>query len=194
MHYIVGLGNPGEKYQHTRHNVGWLVLDAWLTATGLPTVYERSQLSGRVTEGLLHNQEVTVLYPDTYMNNSGGAVAKLVPKDEVGQLVVVHDDVDLPFGAIKISVGGGSGGHNGLKSITKSLGTPEYVRLRIGIAPTSFWTGAPKRPAGAKLPAFVLQPFTRKEERQLKEVLATAGKALSAIVKDGPQAAMNQFN
>lgn len=194
MHFIVGLGNPGTQYEQTRHNVGWLALDDWLVRTGLPTVYQRAALSGRVTEGLVHNQEVTVLYPETFMNNSGSAVTKLVAPTDVGQLIVVYDDVDIPFGQLKVSVGGGAGGHNGIASITRSLGTPEYIRVRIGIAPTSFWTGAPKRPTGAKLPAFVLQPFSGKERRELPAVLERVGGVLDTILTNGVTAAMNAYN
>tara|TARA_B100000508_G_scaffold139986_1_gene139564 strand:- start:1513 stop:2097 length:585 start_codon:yes stop_codon:yes gene_type:complete len=194
MKYVVGLGNPGEKYKDTRHNVGWMALDAWLGATGLPTVYESAAHSGRITEGLLNNTEVTVLYPDTYMNNSGSAVKKLATAGEVGDLVVVYDDVDVPFGEVKVSVGGGAAGHNGIKSITQALGTPEYIRVRIGIAPRSFWTGAPKRPPGAKLPSYVLKPFTGREQKELPGVLAHVGEILTSIITDGVTVAMNRFN
>ena len=194
MYYIVGLGNPGQQYEQTRHNIGWAVLDAWLAVTGLPSVHQSAAVSGRVSEGNVHGTDVAVLYPETFMNNSGSAVAKLVAGADVANVVVVYDDVDIPFGQLKISVGGSSGGHNGIKSITKALNTEQYIRLRVGIAPISFWTGAPKRPAGAKLPAFVLKPFSTKEQRELPEVLAQAIEALDTIVRDGVSVAMNRYN
>lgn len=194
MYYIVGLGNPGEKYQNTRHNVGWLVLDAWLAQVGLPTMYDSAKVSGRVTEGFLHNEEVTVLYPNTFMNQSGKAVQKLVPRGAVSQLIVVYDDIDIPLGEIKVSVGRGAGGHNGVRSIIDSVGSKDFVRIRVGICPRSFWTGAPKRPAGAKLPKYVIAPFTKRERGEVASVAQLVGKALELILTKGVNEAMNRFN
>jgi len=194
MFYIVGLGNPGAQYQNTRHNVGWLVLDAWLAQVGLPTLYDSAKLSGRVTEGFLYNEEVTVLYPNTFMNQSGASVQKLVPKGAEAQLIVVYDDVAIPLGEIKVSVGRGDGGHNGIKSIVSSVGTKDFIRVRVGICPKSFWTGAPKRPVGAKLPKYVLTPFTRRELGEMETVSAHVGEALKLIIEKGVSEAMNQFN
>jgi len=194
MYYIVGLGNPGEQYAATRHNAGWQALDAWVQKTGIPTPHDSAAYAGRVSEGCVAGTDVTVLYPSTFMNHSGSAVAKLVPPEEAAQLIVVYDDVAIPFGSAKVSVGGGAGGHNGIKSITAALGTPAYIRVRIGIAPTSFWTGAPKRPSGSKLPAFVLQPFTAAEQRQLPTVYETVGDILDTIVAKGVTTAMNRYN
>ena len=194
MYYIVGLGNPGEKYANTRHNVGWHALDDWCARAGLPASYDSAALSGRVRKGFFAATEVTVLYPDTFMNHSGSAVAKLVPATEVDKLIVVYDDIDIPFGEIKISRGGGAGGHNGVRSITHTLGTPDYIRVRIGIAPRGFFSGEPKRPAGAKLPRFVLQPFSSREKKALPALLEKVSKALDVLVREGVATAMNTFN
>lgn len=194
MQYVVGLGNPGEKYAATRHNVGWQVLDALVIASGLPTPHQSAAASGRVSEGVFAGESVTVLYPDTYMNNSGRAVEKVVPSDAVAQTIVVYDDVDLPFGQVKVSVGGGAGGHNGVASISQAFGTPDFVRVRIGIAPKHFLLGTTVRPSGAKLPQFVLKPFTGRERKQLPAVLDTAVAVLRCILAEGPTAAMNQYN
>lgn len=195
MFYFVALGNPGEKYQTTRHNVGWLAMDACIEAWHLPAPLVAKQYQGRTTEGVVAGQSVTILYPETFMNLSGNAVAKLVPRSEVGQLVVLHDDIDVPFGKIKIGVGRGPGGNNGVASIIDSLGTKAFIRLRIGIAPTSFWTGKVTRPAGGgPLERFVLKPFGKTESKQLPALFEHVQAALECIVRDGVEAAMNRYN
>ena len=136
-----------------------------------------------------------MLMPTTYMNSSGGAVAKLVPKGEVGQLIVLHDDIDLPLGEVKVSVGRGAGGNNGVQSIIEKLGSKDFVRVRIGIAPRSFWTGKVKRPrGGGPLERFVLQKFTGSEQKQLPEVFKTVNGAATTVVEGGAVAAMNRWN
>lgn len=195
MFYIIGLGNHGEKYQNTRHNVGWLVCDYIREQAQLPELVGDKAMSGRVTEGLIVGAPVRLLYPDTYMNNSGSAAVKFVPKNEIGNLIVVHDDIDLPLGEIKLGKGRGDGGNNGIKSLIEKLGTKEFIRIRIGIAPRSFWTGEVKRPAGGgPLERFVLKPFTKKEIEQLKDVKDRAYGALQAILTSGLETAMNKFN
>lgn len=195
MFYIVALGNPGEKYSDTRHNVGWLAMDYCIDKFGLPGLVESGGLSGRLTEGVVVGNEVAVLYPTTFMNNSGSAVTKLVPKGEVGQLIVVHDDIDLPFGEIKVVQGRGAGGNNGVASIIQKLGSKEFVRVRVGIAPKSFWTGKVKRPTGGgPLERFVLKSFSGSEKKQLPEVFDKVRYALETLVVSGAEAAMNKCN
>lgn len=195
MKYLVPLGNPGEKYQLTRHNVGWMAMDHILTSHHLPGLIVDKAMSGRSTGGLIGSEEVVVLYPDTFMNNSGSAVAKFVPKERVSSLVVLHDEIDLPFGEIKISQGRGGGGNNGVASIIQKVGSKDFVRIRIGIAPTSFWTGKVKRPAGGgPLERFVLKPFTPSERKQLPDLFDKVDAALQTLVQEGVEAAMNQHN
>ena len=194
MYYIVGLGNPGDDYRATRHNVGWLVLDQFCVAQQLPQAVASARYAGRVSEGVVKGGEITVLYPDTFMNHSGSAVRKLVPKGEADHLVVIYDDVDLPLGEHKVSFGRGSGGHNGIASIINSLGTADFIRVRVGIAPKSFWNGATKRPAGAKLPKYVLAPFTKAELAKVRTVGETVNQIIATIVTEGYVAAMNRFN
>lgn len=195
MWYIVGLGNPGDKYKNTRHNVGWLMLDAVRERCNFSSLHESSAYSGRIATGVISGKEVTVLYPDTFMNNSGAAVKKLVPAGGVGSLVVIHDDIDLPFGDIKIGQGKGAGGNNGVQSIVDALGTKDFIRIRIGIAPCSIFTGEVKRPkGGGPLERFVLKPFSKKEEKQLEDISQRVTAALETIVTKGVTAAMNSHN
>ncbi len=195
MFYIVGLGNHGTKYQDTRHNVGWTVCDYVRSQAALPDLAPDNSMSGRVTEGRVKGLQVRMLYPDTFMNNSGSAVSKFVPRSEVGNLIVIHDDIDLPLGEIKLGKGRGDGGNNGIKSIIEKLGTKDFIRIRVGIAPRSFWTGEVKRPkGGGPLERFVLKPFTRSEAGKLEEVKERAYGALQEILQNGLESAMNKYN
>ena len=198
MYYIVGLGNPGEQYARTRHNVGWLALDALVLKYNLPQPVSARQASGRVTDGVIAGESVTVLYPDTFMNHSGTAVRKLVPKGAEATLVVVYDDVDIPLGEVKVSFGRGAGGHNGVESVIKSLGTKDFVRVRVGIAKTGFWPwekGVVRRPSGGgALERHVLGKFSSREEAALSRGLASVTTAIKTILESGYVKAMNQFN
>jgi len=195
MWYLVGLGNPGEKYTSTRHNVGWMVLDRVREQSGFSSLHDSREYSGQVSNGLVASQDVTMLYPATYMNNSGAAVKKLVGAGVAAQLIIVHDDIDLPFGEIKVVVGRGAGGNNGVASIIDTLKTNEFVRVRVGIAPRSIFSGEVKRPkGGGPLERFVLKPFSGGEVKKLPEAIERAAAAVATIVKDGPTAAMNTFN
>ena len=194
MYYIVGLGNPGEKYQNNRHNIGFMVLDILVSRAGLPPAVLSARYSGKVSAGQLEQQDVMVLYPDTFMNNSGRAVKKMVPSVETDHLVVLHDDVDLPLGQVRVSFGRGSGGHNGIASIIDSLGTKDFIRVRLGIAPTSLFTGLIKRPVGEKMPKFVLGNFSARELVKVKGVGKAVLEAVVTILNDGYMMAMNRFN
>ncbi len=195
MFYIVGLGNHGEKYQNTRHNVGWIVCDYVREKANFSSLAPDNAMSGRVSEGKVGGVGVRMLYPDTFMNNSGSAVVKFVPKSELQNLIVIHDDIDLPLGEIKLNKGRGDGGNNGIKSLIEKLGTKDFIRIRVGIAPRSFWTGEVKRPkSGRPLETFVLKPFTRSEAVKLEEVKERAFGALHEILQNDLNSAMNKFN
>ena len=192
MWYIVGLGNPGAQYTNSRHNVGWQVLDTYRATVGLPEPVPSAALSGAISCGVVASEEVTLLYPDTFMNNSGAAVKKLVTKKDAARLVVVYDDIDIPFGEIKISFAKNSGGHNGIASIIDALGTKEFVRVRIGIAPRRLLSGAVARPAPDKQAQFVLGRFSLRERTQVPTVLKDAATAIAQIIAHGHEYAMNQ--
>ena len=178
---IVGLGNPGREYAGNRHNVGFMTADRWAAAHAL--TFNKIQHHAVIAKG----RSVIVAKPQTYMNESGRAVGALVRfyKIPVEQLLVIFDDLDLPFGAIRLRADGGAGGHNGMRSIIQQLGGNQFARLRIGIG----------RPPGRMDPAaFVLQDFTREEAAELGALLDRAGQAIDAFLTAGITAAMNQFN
>ncbi len=194
MHYVVALGNPGDGYATTRHNVGWLVTDVFLHAANFPSLIASSKYVGKVSEGSVAGVPVTVLYPETFMNKSGSAAQKLVPKGQVSAMIVVYDDVDLALGEVKVSFGRGDGGHNGIKSLVDALGTKDFIRVRVGISPTSLITGKTKRPVGDKLQRYVMGQFTKRELKKVEEVGLRVVDVLTVIIKEGHDVAMNRFN
>ena len=186
MKLIVGLGNPGIEYQFTYHNLGFLTIDVLANEQNVSVANRHCRaLTARTTIG---SEPVLLAKPETYMNLSGLAVRELVSKYEVepgSDLIVIYDELDLPFGAVRIKQRGGTAGHNGLESILNALGTDEFLRIRIGIAPEK------KVGDGAK---YVLSQIKRSQEKLIDEALDTAAEAAKAIVADGVQAAMNRFN
>jgi len=183
---IVGLGNPGIEYQFTYHNLGFLTVDVLANEQGVELGNRHCRaLTGRITIG---SERVLLAKPETFMNLSGLAVRELVAEYEVvpgSDLIVIYDELDLPFGAVRVKQRGGSAGHNGLESILNALGTDEFLRIRIGIAPER------KIGDGAK---YVLSQIKKSQEKVIGEALDTAAEAAKAIVTDGAQAAMNRFN
>jgi len=195
MQYIVPLGNPGEKYVNTRHNVAWFLIDTLLSEIGFSNPVSSARVSGRVASGEWADSPMTVLYPDTFMNHSGVAVAKMVPKDVLASLIVVHDELDLPLGTIKIAFDRGAAGHNGVASIITELGSTAFIRVRVGIAPRLLPEGAPSRPSGEATQQFVLGRFTAPELTFLStEVYPTFKAVLECLLKEGVTSAMNRFH
>lgn len=189
MYTVVALGNPGEKYEQTRHNAGRILLVESLRARG----WSDLSMDSRLQSGELAGVGIKVLLPETYMNESGKAVVKAVGRDMADELIVIYDDIDLPLGEIKISFGRGDGGHNGLASIISALGTKEFTRIRIGIAKYNFW-GKLVRPQGDKLADFVLGRFSKGELEKLLELKEKVALVLKTIVIDGVSSAMSRFN
>lgn len=195
MFYVVALGNKGDEYAQTRHNIGQLVMDRVMECDGFSGLVDSSKYAGRIAHGSYEGVEVNVLYPNSFMNESGGPTAKFVPKGDVRRLIVVADEVDLPIGTVKVSFAKGAGGHNGIASIIRALGTNDFIRVRLGIAPTSFWTGKMKRPEGDKLPKFVLGSLTKREEGVVEDLIPIVSNILRLICGDGGvEAAMNKYN
>lgn len=182
---IVGLGNPGLQYANTRHNLGFMLVD--MLAERYQTRIGREECRSLIGRGIFENRTVELVKPQTFMNLSGDAVKCLVGKDErsVERLVIISDDLALPFGKIRIRTKGSHGGQNGLRSIIDRLGTDAFIRLRIGIQPD--------HPIG-DASRFVLDNFGKGDAATLRDVLETACDAVETIVSGGAEAAMARFN
>jgi PTH1 family peptidyl-tRNA hydrolase len=187
MRLVVGLGNPGTPYEWTRHNLGFMLIDLLAREAGAQVKRRECRaLTGRTH---LEGVRVELVKPQTYMNGSGEAVACLFAKHELRgaaqALIVISDDLALPFGAIRLRARGSAGGHNGLKSIIAALGTDEFIRLRIGIQPEHPVSDARR---------FVLSEFPRGERAGVEKVLGRSAEALRAVIRDGIDKAMSLYN
>lgn len=182
---IVGLGNPGKEYKDSRHNAGFMVIDALAKKLEMPLT--RVQSSAIVASKTVEGNRIVLAKPQTYMNNSGNSVSALVKfyKVEHEHLMVINDDIDLPFGVLRMRPGGGSAGQKGLQSIIERLGTKDFPRLRVGVG----------RPAGAQVGAgYVLKGFSRQEAMDLEFVLHDASDAVLEYIRNGLESAMNKYN
>ena len=181
---IVGLGNPGPKYQWTRHNAGFMVLDRLSAISGIPVT--RKKYSGLFGEGSWNNAQLFLLKPQTFMNLSGQSVltAMRFHNLSVKDLVVIHDDLDVPFGQVRLKDGGGSAGHNGLRSMVSELGDGSFARVRVGIG----------RPAHGDVVNYVLSDFTKVEFSLLPTVLDNILDLLSTYINEGLSKAMSLYN
>jgi PTH1 family peptidyl-tRNA hydrolase len=182
---IVGLGNPGARYRFTRHNFGFFVLDQ--LAEDQDIMMSQTGFDALWGKGVIAGQSVLLAKPQTFMNLSGKSVRKLADffKIVVEDVLVVHDDLDLPFGAIRLKAGGGQGGHKGLISICDHLGGPEFQRVRLGI-------GKPAQRSAVE--RYVLEPFTESELRILPRIIVTARSAILEVISSGIKTAMNSYN
>ena len=186
MKLVVGLGNPGIEYQFTPHNLGFLTIDRIAERGKVDVASRRCQAA--TAKVRLAGHEVMLAKPETFMNLSGLSVRKLVEDlgvEPATDLIVVYDELDLPFGTIRIRQRGGTAGHNGLESVVGSLGTDEFVRVRLGIDPDH-----PVRDAAK----FVLAQFKKSHLEAVDELIGRGADAVEAILKDGLAAAMNRFN
>lgn len=191
MILIVGLGNPGKKFEKTRHNVGFMAVDGFQEKNNF-SVFKLSKKSlAEISEGALDDEKVILAKPQTFMNNSGRAVKLLNSKSKIqnSELFIVHDDLDLPLGKIRISVGRSSAGHKGVESVIKELKTKSFVRFRVGIKPVTSDKQQETKPE-----KFVLQKFNREEEKILKEVIKKTIEAVKMALKEGTEKAMAKYN
>jgi PTH1 family peptidyl-tRNA hydrolase len=183
---VVGLGNPGPQYAKTRHNVGFMVADLLAARLGAPfKVHKRS--GAEIVTGRLGNRSVVVAKPRTFMNESGRHIGPLAKFYSVSpaDMIVIHDELDIDFGKIRLKLGGGEGGHNGLRSVANALGTKDFQRVRIGIG----------RPPGRKDPAaFVLEPFTAAERAELATICELAADATELLIAAGLETSQNQVH
>jgi PTH1 family peptidyl-tRNA hydrolase len=182
---IVGLGNPGPRYVYTRHNLGFLVLGLLVERGGIPL--HKHTLEADWGKGRLGGEGVILAQPNTYMNLSGRAVAKLLHffKLPLENLVVIHDDLDVPPGRLKLALGGGAGGHRGVLSIQGALGSPDFYRVKLGI-------GRP--PADMPSEGFVLSPLAPEEEEAMADLVERGAEAVATLITQGLAVAQNHFH
>lgn len=182
---IVGLGNPGASYERTRHNLGFMVVD--LLAREAQTQVKRNECRALVGRAIIEDQTVELAKPQTYMNLSGESVSCLVSKPDrtVDKLIVISDDLALPFGTIRLRPRGSHGGHNGLRSIIDCLKDNDFIRLRIGIMPEHPITNTKN---------FVLENFSKGESETVEKILEMSADAVRTVVTDGIEKAMAKFN
>lgn len=194
MYLIVGLGNPGDKYKNSRHNAGFIVLDEIF-----PTGWHTDKYGNA---DILNNGEAVYVKPKTFMNNSGSSAKFFAKKLKIPaeDVVVVHDDVDMPFGAVKIVFDSGAGGHNGIKSVAEQLGTQKFTRIKIGIAPVDS-DGKARKPKGGLFTSaqkavadFVIKDFTKGDLEKIKSMAPKIKDILYTLVTEGREKAMNKFN
>lgn len=187
MYLIVGLGNPGAEYEWTRHNLGFMLIDKLAAEAG--SGVKRRECRSLVGSAVIEGKRVRLAKPQTFMNLSGDAVACLLAKEGIddfaSSLIVVSDDLALPFGAIRLRERGSAGGHNGLKSIIGALGTNEFMRLRIGIQPDHPVSDAK---------AFVLDQFRKPQREEVEKILERAAEAVHSVLRDGIRKAMSVYN
>ncbi len=192
---IVGLGNPGEEYEGTRHNTGRLALDFFASQMkcGEWKVDKKSQ--AHVASGMIGKTAVVLVAPDTFMNKSGSAVMKYVKSQKAAErMVVIYDELDLPIGGLKLSFNRGSGGHRGVESIMKAVKTKKFTRVRVGVSPETPG-GKLKKPHGEEeVVKFILSKFKPGELAELKKIFKKVSEALETVVTEGPQIGMNRFN
>lgn len=184
MKIIAGLGNPGEKYSHTRHNIGFMFIDLLSKDFCIPL--DRRNFRARWGRGKIHSEEVILIKPQTYMNLSGYSVSRFKDRFDLSlkDIFVIYDDVDLPFGKLRIKTRGGAGGHKGIQSTIDSLRSNCFPRLRMGIG----------RPENDEMVEHVLEPFTPDERVALSSLLERAKEAMESVIQDGISSAMNEFN
>lgn len=181
---LVGLGNPGSKYQHTRHNVGAMALEQIASHSSFSA---KKKFQARIAETTIAGKKVVLQLPDTYMNDSGIAVSAAVNfyKVPINQIIVLHDEIDLDFAILRLKIGGSDNGHNGLKNIRLKLGSGEFLRVRIGVS----------RPTGFIDPAdYVLSNFTKSEAQSLPDVFDRVEKAIEVLLAEGLETAQSRFN
>ncbi len=192
---IVGLGNPGEEYSDTRHNAGWMAVEHFAKKHDASEWKEEKKAMAIVAKGEMGKHTAVYVLPTTYMNKSGAAVSKYILGPKMAKnLVVLHDDMDLPLGRIKVSFGKNSGGHRGIESVMKAIKSKEFTRIRIGVSPENA-KGVAKKPTGEEaVLKFIVGKFKPAELVEMKTIFKKTDEALATIIEDGYVAAMNACN
>jgi len=184
VYLVIGLGNPGKRYEPTRHNIGFMVLEK--LAAQLEIELKQKSFNALWGKGVLAGKKILLAKPQTFMNLSGTAVRQLQSffKTDISNLIVIHDDLDLPFGSVRLKAGGGTAGHKGLASIETNLGTSGFIRVRLGIG---------KPVDKSRIEGYVLEPFRKEEQVVLPEVIVRAADASAEIVLNGLQKAISKY-
>jgi len=192
---ISGLGNPGEEYTSTRHNTGRMATEFFAKANKFGEWKEDKKAKAQVSKGMIGKTLAVLIAPDTFMNKSGAAIGKFVKSQKAAErLIVIYDDLDLPLGKMKLSFDRGSGGHKGIESIERAVKTRKFVRIRVGVSPSTA-SGAIRKPEGEKVVVnFILTRFKANELEELKRIFKRVTEAIEMIVSDGREIAMNKFN
>jgi PTH1 family peptidyl-tRNA hydrolase len=187
MKLIVGLGNPGRNYANNRHNIGFICINHLARSQGIK--FDSKQALARTGRGKIAGTEVVLAKPQTYVNQSGESVSRLVKKFKVGLdgLIVIHDDLDLPLAKIRISHGSSSGGHKGINSIIEELGSRDFIRLRIGV-------GRPPEANEDEIIAYVLSDFTPEQRKAITPIIPKVTDAILCLLNEGLTTAMNKYN
>jgi PTH1 family peptidyl-tRNA hydrolase len=191
MKLIIGLGNPGLAYARNRHNIGFMCLSHLARTQGIR--FNKRQGNARTGTGSIGGERVVLARPQTYMNASGASVGQLVDRFHItpADLIVIHDDLDLPTGKIRLRLGGRSAGHKGINSIITRLGSTDFYRLRVGIGRPDIPEGSDKETA---MVAYVLSDFNPEERKVIAGAVHEASRAVVCIINEGPEAAMNKYN
>ena len=186
MYLIAGLGNPGTKYEGTRHNIGWQVIDELAEKYNIRVL--ENKFKGLTGKGMIGSEKVLLLKPLTYMNLSGESIAEAVrfyKIDETTELIVIADDISLDVGQLRIRKKGSAGGHNGIKNIIAHLGTQEFPRIKVGVG---------DKPPRMDLADYVLSRFSKEDREKMEQAFKDAAEAVEVMITEGADAAMNRFN
>ncbi|MEW5908055.1 MAG: aminoacyl-tRNA hydrolase [Patescibacteria group bacterium] len=194
MYYIAGLGNPGEKYKLSRHSTGRTIVGDFCKKNEMEDYEFNKKINALTTERKMGKEKIMCILPETFMNKSGLSLKPIITSEKkAGNLIVVHDDLDIPLGKFKISFGKNSGGHRGVESVIKNIKTKDFIRIRVGISPTTPF-GKLKKPDAKKIIDHILGNFKPKELNILKKVSKKITSAIEIIIKEGLQKAMNLYN
>lgn len=188
MFLIVGLGNPGKKYQGTRHNVGFAAVESFAEKNNFPAFKLSLKFNALLSEGLLGEEKTILALPQTFMNESGSSVSSLIYFYKIypANVVVIHDDMDIPLGEIKVVYDRGSAGHKGVESIIKEFNSNQFLRIRVGIQPGKGKPNSPEK--------FVLKKFGKDEKEIIDAAIEKAADALDLLTREGVERAMNEYN
>ncbi|MGD0794282.1 MAG: aminoacyl-tRNA hydrolase [Dehalococcoidales bacterium] len=193
MKLIVGLGNPGYLYARNRHNIGFMCVGHLAKVQKIR--FDKKQGQARTGIGSIAGHRVVLARPQTFMNASGESVSALMRKLNIAptDLIVIHDDIDLPVGKIRLRLGGSSGGHKGIDSVIARTGTRDFYRVRVGIGRPAAEEGSPEEKEGAVI-SYVLSDFTADEKKIIEKTLPTVSQAIFCLLSEGLEAAMNKYN